>query len=277
MSQGARRWPVAPVRTCPDRWAVGHRRARPRLHDPHDGVRHFRRRRRRVGQRSSRSPTSSRLSHGVHRDQLRPDDPRLPLGGFGLHVHLRDDPPERGLRHRLVIPVGLSAAADGERAHRAHLLRVVLPGRPGVDLRRGLRRVHHRAQLLEHEGHLEHQQGAGRLPDRGDPDVLRSRVGALNNGLGNATLWSIKPLWNAGVQFKTLLTAATIVCFSFIGFDAITMYSERPSPRIPYRGRSCSPFSSVVRSSSSPPGSPVGVPDTSRTSRSPTTRFPRSR
>jgi putrescine importer len=48
----------------------------------------------------------------------------------------------------------------------------------------------------------------------------------LQNGLGNGTPWTIKPLWHNPVEFNNILTAATIVCFSFIGFDAITMYSE---------------------------------------------------
>ncbi|MDL9978536.1 APC family permease [Microbacterium sp. ASV49] len=48
----------------------------------------------------------------------------------------------------------------------------------------------------------------------------------LTQGVGNGTPWSIKPLFHSPVELTNLLTAATIVCFSFIGFDAITMYSE---------------------------------------------------
>ncbi|WP_052226557.1 APC family permease [Microbacterium mangrovi] len=48
----------------------------------------------------------------------------------------------------------------------------------------------------------------------------------LQQGVGNGTPWTIKPLFHDSVEFNNLLTAATIVCFSFIGFDAITMYSE---------------------------------------------------
>ena len=48
----------------------------------------------------------------------------------------------------------------------------------------------------------------------------------LQHGVGDGTPWSIKPLWHDGVELSNLLTAATIVCFSFIGFDAITMYAE---------------------------------------------------
>lgn len=48
----------------------------------------------------------------------------------------------------------------------------------------------------------------------------------LTHGAGNGTPWTIKPLWHSPVELTNLLTAATIVCFSFIGFDAITMYTE---------------------------------------------------
>ncbi|SFR70359.1 putrescine:proton symporter, AAT family [Agromyces sp. CF514] len=50
--------------------------------------------------------------------------------------------------------------------------------------------------------------------------------GALNAGAGNGTPFSIEPLYHANVQIATVISAATIVCFSFIGFDAITMYTE---------------------------------------------------
>ncbi|ANJ25951.1 APC family permease [Agromyces aureus] len=50
--------------------------------------------------------------------------------------------------------------------------------------------------------------------------------GALNAGAGNGTPFSIEPLYHANTQIATVISAATIVCFSFIGFDAITMYTE---------------------------------------------------
>jgi putrescine importer len=50
--------------------------------------------------------------------------------------------------------------------------------------------------------------------------------GALQQGAGNGTVFSIEPLYHANVQIATVISAATIVCFSFIGFDAITMYTE---------------------------------------------------
>ena len=49
---------------------------------------------------------------------------------------------------------------------------------------------------------------------------------ALNGGAGNGTPFSTKPLWHEGTTLGPVITGATIVCFSFIGFDAITMYTE---------------------------------------------------
>lgn len=48
----------------------------------------------------------------------------------------------------------------------------------------------------------------------------------LYNGMGEGTLFTIKPIWHAGVSLSPVFTAATVVAFSFIGFDAITMYTE---------------------------------------------------
>ena len=49
---------------------------------------------------------------------------------------------------------------------------------------------------------------------------------ALARGEGNGTPFSMTPLWHEGASLGPVITGATIVCFSFIGFDAITMYSE---------------------------------------------------
>lgn len=49
---------------------------------------------------------------------------------------------------------------------------------------------------------------------------------ALSQGAGNGTPFSLEPFWHANVQIMAVVSAATIVCFSFIGFDAITMYTE---------------------------------------------------
>lgn len=49
---------------------------------------------------------------------------------------------------------------------------------------------------------------------------------SLMDGMGNGTIFSTKPLWHEGVELSLVITGATIVAFSFIGFDAITMYTE---------------------------------------------------
>ncbi len=55
----------------------------------------------------------------------------------------------------------------------------------------------------------------------------------LVNGEGLGTVFSSRPFVHEELDFLTLLTAATVVCFSFIGFDAITMYAEEVrSPKV---------------------------------------------
>lgn len=49
---------------------------------------------------------------------------------------------------------------------------------------------------------------------------------SLADGMGNGTVFSTDPLWHPGVELGLVITGATIVAFSFIGFDAITMYTE---------------------------------------------------
>src|SRR5262245_41336866 len=48
----------------------------------------------------------------------------------------------------------------------------------------------------------------------------------LSRGMGQGTLFSSQPFFHSGVHLSAVLTGATVVCFSFIGFDAITMYAE---------------------------------------------------
>lgn len=48
----------------------------------------------------------------------------------------------------------------------------------------------------------------------------------LYNGMGTGTIFTLEPLWHANVSIVSVFTAATVVAFSFIGFDAITMYTE---------------------------------------------------
>ncbi len=49
---------------------------------------------------------------------------------------------------------------------------------------------------------------------------------SLMDGMGNGTIFSTTPAWHDGVHSHLVITGATIVAFSFIGFDAITMYTE---------------------------------------------------
>lgn len=51
-------------------------------------------------------------------------------------------------------------------------------------------------------------------------------IGQLANGAGDGTVASMKPFFHDGVTLSAVLTGATVVCFSFIGFDAVTMYAE---------------------------------------------------
>src|SRR5699024_3560931 len=48
----------------------------------------------------------------------------------------------------------------------------------------------------------------------------------LAGGMGTGTIFTLDPLYHDGVHLGTVLTGATVVCFSFIGFDAVTMYTE---------------------------------------------------
>ncbi|MCD1570522.1 APC family permease [Agromyces mediolanus] len=48
----------------------------------------------------------------------------------------------------------------------------------------------------------------------------------ISKGMGTGTLFSLQPIWHDGVQLSAVLAGTTIVAFSFIGFDAVTMYAE---------------------------------------------------
>ncbi len=48
----------------------------------------------------------------------------------------------------------------------------------------------------------------------------------LLNGEGTGEIFSIQPFLNEGIHFSTLVTGASLVCFSFLGFDAVTTLSE---------------------------------------------------
>jgi putrescine importer len=58
-------------------------------------------------------------------------------------------------------------------------------------------------------------------------------VAQLMQGQGEGTVASFKPFIHDGVTLGAVLTGATVVCFSFIGFDAVTMYAEEAkTPRV---------------------------------------------
>ena len=48
----------------------------------------------------------------------------------------------------------------------------------------------------------------------------------LNSGVGAGTVFTTDTFFHENVEAAAVLTGATVVCFSFIGFDAITMYTE---------------------------------------------------
>lgn len=48
----------------------------------------------------------------------------------------------------------------------------------------------------------------------------------LSNGMGQGTIFTTEPLFHSNIHLTAILTGATVVCFSFIGFDAVTMYTE---------------------------------------------------
>ncbi|WP_181272650.1 APC family permease [Brevibacterium oceani] len=51
-------------------------------------------------------------------------------------------------------------------------------------------------------------------------------IGQLNAGEGAGLIISADPFIHEGVHLGAVLTGATVVCFSFIGFDAVTMYTN---------------------------------------------------
>ncbi|MEB4613866.1 APC family permease, partial [Leucobacter sp. M11] len=58
-------------------------------------------------------------------------------------------------------------------------------------------------------------------------------IAQLRDGEGAGSIASTTPFLHDQVTMSAVLTGATIVCFSFIGFDAVTMYAEEAkSPKI---------------------------------------------
>ncbi len=100
------------------------------------------------------------------------------------------------------------------------------PRRSVLDLRPRLRGDRHRAQLLEHQGtsNINGVLVVFQTVLIGVFVVLTYI--SLTRGLGQGTALTLQPLYHAGVDMQAVIAGATVVCFSFIGFDAITMYSE---------------------------------------------------
>ncbi|MDQ0975400.1 putrescine importer [Neobacillus niacini] len=56
-------------------------------------------------------------------------------------------------------------------------------------------------------------------------------IKGLNAGEGTGTVFSMQPFYVEGMNIPILITGATILCFSFLGFDAVTTLSEEtPNP-----------------------------------------------
>ncbi|GLX70666.1 APC family permease [Paenibacillus glycanilyticus] len=61
-------------------------------------------------------------------------------------------------------------------------------------------------------------------------------VRELMNGEGYGSVLASGPLYNSDMRISSLVIGATVLCFSFLGFDAVTTYSEEtpnPSSTIP--------------------------------------------
>ncbi|MGE7766964.1 APC family permease [Peribacillus sp. NPDC096540] len=57
-------------------------------------------------------------------------------------------------------------------------------------------------------------------------------VKGLHNGEGTGQVFTIQPFINGGMDNSSIITGATILCFSFLGFDAVTTLSEEtPNPK----------------------------------------------
>lgn len=51
-------------------------------------------------------------------------------------------------------------------------------------------------------------------------------VKELRGGMGLATVASFDPFYNAHFDIKAIINGATVLCFSFLGFDAVSNYAE---------------------------------------------------
>lgn len=51
-------------------------------------------------------------------------------------------------------------------------------------------------------------------------------ISHITNASGDGSSFTIRPFFGEEISFPTLLTGAAILCFSFLGFDAVTTYTE---------------------------------------------------
>ncbi|WP_257351764.1 APC family permease [Pseudalkalibacillus decolorationis] len=61
-------------------------------------------------------------------------------------------------------------------------------------------------------------------------------INGLNQGEGTGKVFSFQPFLNEGMAIPALIAGATVLCFSFLGFDAVTTLSEEtanPTKTIP--------------------------------------------
>ncbi len=61
-------------------------------------------------------------------------------------------------------------------------------------------------------------------------------IKGINGGMGSGQLFSLTPFYNSNMTLPTLFAGSAILCFSFLGFDAVTTYTEEavnPTKTIP--------------------------------------------
>ncbi|MGP7818358.1 APC family permease [Niallia sp. 01092] len=57
-------------------------------------------------------------------------------------------------------------------------------------------------------------------------------IKGLFNGEGTGALFSLQPFYEKGLDISSLVAGATLMCFSYLGFDAVAMLSEEtPNPK----------------------------------------------
>lgn len=54
----------------------------------------------------------------------------------------------------------------------------------------------------------------------------QNALGAIADQPGADSLWSFNPFWSASTEIGALITGATILCFSFTGFDSLSSLAE---------------------------------------------------